>query len=249
MVAAGLLAAVGCSDDDNGPKPDMYKTPDAGVDSAPPVEAGADMAPEDAGPEATPGEAGVDAAPDAGPKYSGLVGVVEYTGDPGTGSPIRLFRALAAIERPDPQIKPDFIDSPTPPNCYGYKWTATTLPNRSAWDAGKLTIKGHKTVVYVDGDSATPTPAPLPASIECTRKQMPGSTTLWFYDCGLPEKAVLPAGSAFDSSSKLDIAALGGADVPAFSETGVAVAGVPTVKTDLTKLDTRACPEPCWSRC
>jgi hypothetical protein len=237
LAALGLLALAACSDDDNGKKPDTYRPPDAGVDTTPPMEAGTDMAPADAGPEATPGEAGVEAGADTGPKYSALVGIAEYTGSPGgDAGPIRLLRGLANVERPDPTIKPDFIDSPTPPNCYGYKWTATTLPNRSAWDAGKLTIKGHKTVVYVDGDNPG-TPTPLPATIECTRKQMPGSTTLYYYDCGLPEKTVLPVSSAFESTTTLEIGAAGGTDVPAFSETGVGVAGVPTLKTDLTTLD------------
>ena len=244
MAALGVVALlVGCSDDDK-PKPDLYQPPDAGVDST--VDATApdmaqDMAPAEASVDATPQEASVDAGVDTGPKYSALVGMAEYVGNsfgPDAGT-VRLLRPLANVERADPVIKPDFIDSPTPPNCLGYKWTATTLPNRSAWDAGKLTITGHATSLYVDGDNPA-TPAPLPATVECTRVAMPGSTTLFTYDCGLPLKTVLPVASAFTAATKLTIGAAGGADVPAFSETNVAVGAAPTVTTDLSALDPSA---------
>jgi len=244
MAALGVVALlVGCSDDDK-PKPDLYQPPDAGVDStvdAATPDMAQDMAPTEASVDTTPQEASVDAGVDTGPKYAVLAGMAEFVGNsfgPDAGT-VRLLMPLSGVERPDPVIKPDFANGAAPPRCIGYKWTATTLPNRSAWDAGKLTITGHATSLYVDGDNPA-TPAPLPATIECTRTAMPGSTTLFTYDCGLPQKTVLPVSSAFTSTTKLTVGATGGADVPAFSWPNLAVGEAPTVTTDLSALDPSA---------
>jgi hypothetical protein len=192
--------------------------------------------------------------------YSALVGVVEYVGKKSPdGGPVRSVTTLSNIEQlGHPQIKPDFADKPTPPNCTAYKWAAGGAPNQSAWDAGKLTITGHKTgatVVYLDGDDVgtgcSPACAatqyckkdgtcgnltPVPASIECDRKQI-GTTGLYMYDCGLPSTAVLPVGSIFDANTKMDVSAAGGADVGAFSETGITPGATPNVTTNLFTLD------------
>jgi hypothetical protein len=255
ILTVGLLSWLAACSDDDKPVPDTWSPiEDTGPE------------PDTVSPDAGPGlEAGTDAEPmeagsDAGPQYSALVGAVEYVGKKSPdGGAIRMVQTLAAVDYVNhPTIKPDFIDKPTPPNCTAYRWAASGQKNASAWDAGKLTITGHQTgatVVYLDGDDVgtgcTPACAateycnkdgtcgnltPLPASIECDRKQI-GTTGLYTYDCGLPSTTVLPAGSMFDANTKMDVSAAGGADVGAFSETGIDPGEAPNVTTNLFTLD------------
>jgi hypothetical protein len=130
--------------------------------------------------------------------------------------------------------KPDFIDSPAPPNCVAYHWTATSPIKRETGDAGKITIANLKSVQYLDGDNLGAGPKTLPTSIDCTRKQVGG---LWFYDCGLPNSMILLA-PAIDDSSALDFTIAGGTDVAAFSEKAVATGPVvkPKSSFDMNQL-------------
>jgi len=194
----------GCSDDDN-------KT-DVGVDK------GVDLA-LDVGPEASP-DVGKDVGEDAAPaKYTALVIAAEAVGPPmGPGAPNAIAMILRAqFETPDltGTIKPDFIDSPAPPNCIGYKWQQGAGPNRTDADAGKLTIKGHNQVQYVDVNDPTKPPAQLPATIECTRVPL-GTSGLHTYDCGLPQATGL-LGSWIGDNTALELSAAGGADVAAYT--------------------------------
>jgi hypothetical protein len=227
-----VFVAAACSDDD--------VTPDTGT-----PDTGADIAVADAGVETSPDSA-VDAAVEAAPQHSVLLGLAELEGrasyvtpGPDAGPPIKLLSPVASL--PDPSLKPDFIDGPAPPNCYVYKWTATAPPNRSDVEAGKVTITGHVEALYVNGASATPTPKKLPKIIECTRKQI-ATTGKYMYDCGLPKKTVLVAGSALTDTSAIDIEAAGGKDITAFKET--AITPGPQVKPkstfDLYKIDPAA---------
>jgi hypothetical protein len=230
-------------------------TTDAGEKDGAPLDAGP---PPDAKPQ-------VDTGP---PQYSVQLGLLEYTGkESPTGPTVTMGRYLAVVSRlspPDPLNAPDFIGAPSPPNCTAYKWTATQPKKGNAWDAGKLTITGHKTganVVYIDGadmgagcaPACTPpqyckvngtcgVPPALPATFEFTRQLVPGTTNRYEYRGNLPAWFVLPGDSWFDTATTLDISAAGGADVSAFSKTGVTVASAPTLKstTDLTALDPAA---------
>lgn len=240
FVVLGLVAFIGaCSDDDVVPDTGM---PDQAVDM-PVADAGVDMAPTETAPDMAPTET----APDASPKYALLVGAAEFLGKATPdGGMVRLGTFLTNVERPDPVIKPDFIDAPKPPNCYAYTWKKTGFKNRNAWEAGKLSITGHdKTATYMDGNNPA-APVALPETIECTRKQVTGSTTLWQYSCGLPEKMVLPDKSMFPATGTLTMSSTGGADVPAWSVAGVTVAEAPVVSTDLTTLDPTAGVEIKW---
>lgn len=243
LMAVSLLLLAACSDDDK-PKPDLYVVPDMGVDV--PItnpEAGAEAG-LDAGVEAS-----VDVGPDAGPQYSGLIIAAEVEGratpgppPPDAGPPTKLLSLSVAFSTPDPtgKIKPDFIDSPAPPNCTGYKWSAGGAPNATTGDVGKVSFTGHATVPWVNADNLTQQ-GMLPATIECNRAQL-GTSGLYRYDCGLPITTVLPAGSWITDTTKISVTGAGGADIPAFSEANMAAAPIVKAKAsfDMNQIDPSA---------
>ncbi|MCC6751355.1 MAG: hypothetical protein IT371_27120 [Deltaproteobacteria bacterium] len=242
-VMAGLgalaLACAGCSSDNGTPKTDTGVAVDQGMthDSA-----AGDARKPDAG-------AGDAAKPDAKAPttYTALLAASELSGRLTWGptpspapTPTKILSLRLTFDPNDPSLKPDFQDAPSPPNCTVYKWTGTTPPNRTAGDAGKVSVKGHKEVNWVDGAAPT-TSGKLPATIDCTRKQL-GTSKFYTYDCGLPDSTVLPADSWLDDTSKLEFTVAGGTEVKAFSKKDLAAAAMakPKASFDLNQLDPTA---------
>lgn len=234
-----LFGLAGCSDDTTlPPKPEGPKPGDAGL------EARVDKA---------PGEGTVPDAKGEGQQarqWSALLSLAEVSGRTSWGPPpdppppaVKLLSVAATFDSPTATIKPDFADSPNPPNCVGYKWAKGSAPNRSAGDAGKVTITGHATAIYVDGEAQTPNPKPLPATIECNRKEVAAGSGLFIYDCGLPSLTVLPTtASAVTDTTKATFTAAGGADIAAFEVKDISAGPVvkPKASFDLNQINPAA---------
>ena len=243
VVAAGALALLGplsaCSDDTDDPLADSAIADSTLADSA--WDTGVDAAVADGTPPA-------DAK---GPvKYSGNLAALVYSGrinwgpsKPGADKMGTFLNFEPMFEPPfGTLIKPDFIDKPNPPHCIGYKWSETkkTYPNKTTGDAGKISITGHKVVKYVDANNPA-TPKDLPATLQCTRKQL-GTTGRYAYDCGLPERTMLVNGSWLEDTTKLSFSVAGGKDIAAFSEKDVAAAPLvkPSSTFDMNQVDPKS---------
>jgi len=146
---------------------------------------------------------------------------------------------------------PDFADpgaaTQSPPYCTVFKYAGGPAKTTVA-DAGKITLTGYNVVPFLDPNSSAKTDAgtsvikPLPATVECNRIAIPGTTNQFTYDCSgsISSPAVLVGGPWLTDTSKLTVNGLGGSEIPAFQVKDVGMAPQPLVlksTTDLGQMD------------
>jgi len=222
--------------------------PDAGIDAPAWLDAEADSEPDLRRPDA---DAHIDPPPPDLVAYFVTLGLDQLSGrlswgpaKPDAGPPLTLMRITARFDSWTATVKPDFIDSPTPPNCIGYKWSKGQVPSRTAGDAGTLTITGHGSATYIDLSSPSVPAQPVPSPLVCTRKELLTGSGLYGYDCGLPlslagRLVVLASGSIIDDSTQIGFGVSGGKDVGPFNVTGLTSAAPvkPKATFDLNQID------------
>lgn len=138
-----------------------------------------------------------------------------------------------------PDLKPDFIDQSVPPFCMAFRWSAQQeVPALDAADAGEVTISGYTAVKSVPwGVNPPPTPSAMPAPIRCQRALHPGRQ-LHVYGCNV-DPVVGLTGEALTDKTSLIVDAAGGANIGAFSVTGLgpATAAQPGATFDPNQID------------